>query len=468
MNNDNVFPENFLWGSSISAFQAEGAWDKDGKGLSVPDVISRKNNHLYADTSVASDFYHRYEDDIRLMAEAGLKSFRFSISWTRLYPQGDEALPNEKGLTFYNRLLDTLCRYGIEPIVTLYHFDLPWGLATRNNGWASRSCVDAFLKYARTCFETFGNRVRYWLTINEQNLLVRKDKMLFPCGEDGGSHERVRHQINHHMFLANALAIKLCRELLTQAKIGPTIAWLPSYPATAKPQDVLAAQYADNLYNYYMTDVYIKGDYPACYLKFLEEKGWLPEITDEDRTVLRNARPDFLAFNYYVTFCAEMCPADAHEDYTSILKLSVPGRFRYVDNPFLTATEYGWQIDPMGFRKSLMDLYTRYGLPLMITENGIGTHDELTGDGHVHDTYRIEYLRGHLSEMKKAIAEGVEVISYNCWTFIDVVSSGNGFDKRYGLIYIDRTEQDPKALRRIRKDSFYFYQGVISANGANL
>lgn len=464
----NKIPQNFLWGSSISAFQAEGAWDINGKGPSVPDVLSQKNSKEYADTTVASDFYHHFVDDINLMAEAGLRSFRFSINWTRIYPNGDDKQPCREGIKFYHKMLDALIKNGIEPIATLYHFDLPWGLMEKYRGWESRECIEDYLRFARTCFDEFGGKIKFWLTINEQNLLIRKDKMMFPLGISDEIKEKARHQINHHMFLANARAIKLCRALLPHTQIGPTIAWLPSYPASPRPEDVIAAQYADNLYNFYMTDIYNNGMYPTYYTAYLEEKGWLPDISEEDKSTLRDAKPDFLAFNYYVTFCAEMCPEDEESDYVSILKLSIPGKFRYVKNPWLDATEYGWQIDPVGFRKSMVDLYSRYGLPLMITENGIGTHDEISEDNTVHDDYRINYLRTHLAEMKKAIAEGVNILSYNCWTFIDVVSSGNGFSKRYGLVYIDRSELEARELRRVKKDSFYFYQEVIKSNGANL
>lgn len=463
------FDKNFLWGASTSAFQVEGAYDVDGKGLSVADVASFKHSEQYADTKVASDFYHHMEEDVALMAELGLKSYRFSINWTRIFPNGDETSPNEKGIEFYHSLFKELDKYGIEPIVTLYHFDLPYGLIEKYGGWSSRTCIEDFVKYAKVCFEEFGQYVTYWLTINEQNLMVRKDKLMFIQANNELEKERIRHQMNHHMFLANAKVINLCHELCPNAQIGPTIAYLPAYPATSAPEDVYAALDSDNLYNNYMLDIYTSGIYPVYYTNFLEENNWLPEITEEDTTILKAGKPDFLGFNYYVTFAASYCSKDEpNADFTSILDLVVPGHFKYVPNTYLEATEYRWQIDPIGFRKSLMDLYQRYRLPLMITENGIGTHDEVSEDGKVHDDYRINYLRNHLSEMKKAVIDGVEVISYNTWTLIDVVSSSNGFSKRYGLIYVDRTEQDPKDLQRIKKDSFDFYQKVIATNGEEL
>ena len=462
-----MFPENFLWGASTSAFQVEGGVNEGGKGISVADVLSKTHSTDYADSSIAADFYHRYKEDIALMAELRLKSYRFSINWTRIYPMGDEDTPNAEGIAFYNRVFDELERYGIEPIVTLYHFDLPQHLEETHGGWRSRTTIDCYVRYARTCFEEFGSRVTYWQTINEQNLMIRKH---MPIDEpDLTKRERIRHQINHNMFLAGARVIALCHEMLPKAKIGPTFAYLPSYPATCKPEDVIASQDADNLYNYYLTDIHVFGEYPAYYVNWLNEHGWMPDFEPGDEEILRAGKPDYIGFNYYLTYAAEWAPEDAKEEYLSILHLSVPGRFRYVDNPYLVSTEYGWAIDPVGFRRSLRELWQRYRLPLMITENGMGVREELSDDGHVHDSYRIDYLREHIREMGKAVSiDGIPVISYNAWTFIDVVSSSDGFSKRYGFVFVDRTEKDEKELARIPKDSFYWYQRVIQTNGLDL
>lgn len=463
------FPKNFLWGASTSAFQVEGGYNENGKGLSVADVASFKHSHVFADTKVAADHYHRYQEDIALMAEMGLKSYRFSINWTRILPNGDDEAPNQGGIDFYNAIFDELDKYGIEPIVTLYHFDMPQHLIEKYGGWASREAIDDYVHYAEVCFKAFGKRAVYWLTINEQNLMARKDKLLGLENVDPALREKMRHQMNHHMFLAGAKTVKLFRECCPNGKIGPTFAYLPSYPATCKPEDMIAALEADNLYNYYLTDIHVFGEYPVYYLNYLNEHGWTPDFAPEDAEILANACPDFIGFNYYLTYAAEYYPADAeHADYNSILHLAVPGHFRYVDNPYLEATEYGWQIDPSGFRRSLMELHQRYHLPLMVTENGMGTHDQLTEDGCVHDDYRIEYLKNHIAEMKKAVIDGVQLISYNTWTFIDVVSSSDGFQKRYGLVYIDREELDEKNLARIKKDSFHYYQKVIRTNGEDL
>lgn len=463
------FPSDFLWGASTSAFQVEGGYNEGGKGLSTADTASFKHADIYADTKVASDFYHRYREDIALMAELGLKAYRFSINWTRIYPNGDEDEPNREGILFYQNVLTELEQYGIEPIVTLYHFDMPQHLIDLYGGWASRECVKDYIKYARTCFEEFGGRVRYWLTINEQNLMVRKDKLMCIKETDPEKKEKIRHQMNHHMFLAGASVIKLCHEMCPGAQIGPTFAYLPSYPATCRPEDMIAAMDADNLFNYYLTDIHVFGKYPQYYLNYLDEHGWLPEFQEGDDEILSGAKPDFIGFNYYLTFAAEVYPAESQEaDYLSILDLKVPGHFHYVKNPYLEATEYGWQIDPVGLRRGLMELHQRYHLPVMITENGMGTHDCLEEDGSIHDGYRIEYLKSHIKEMKKAVYDGVQLIAYNTWTFMDVVSSSDGFRKRYGLVYIDRDELDERDLRRIKKDSFYYYQTVIKTNGAEL
>lgn len=461
------FPEDFLWGASTSAFQVEGACEEDGKGLSTADVASFRNSDTYADTRIAADYYHRYKEDIAMMAELGLKCYRFSINWTRIMPDGDDEKPNQAGIDFYHRVFDELDRYGIEPVVTLYHFDMPQHLVDKYDGWASRECINDYVRYAEICFKEFGARAKYWLTINEQNLMARKDKLLGLEKFDESIREKMRHQMNHHMFLAGALTVKKFRELCPEGKIGPTFAYLPSYPATCRPEDMMAALEADNFYNYYLTDIHVFGKYPVYYLNYLSEHDWVPEFLPEDEEMLANACPDFIGFNYYLTYAAEYYPAAAeHADYNSILHLAVPGHFRYVDNPYLEATEYGWQIDPSGFRRALMELYQRYHLPLMVTENGMGTHDVLDADGHIHDDYRIEYLKNHIEEMRKAVCDGVELIGYNTWTFIDVVSSSDGFSKRYGLVYVDREEQDPKNLERIRKDSFFWYQKMIQRNGA--
>lgn len=465
-NSNTSFPKDFLWGAATSAFQVEGGFDEEGKGLSVADVASFINSDKYADTKIASDFYHQYTEDIGLMVELGLKSYRFSIAWTRIFPNGNDAEPNQEGLAFYDRVINLLIENHIEPIVTMYHFDMPQSLIDQYGGWQSRRSVEDFEKYARTLLQHYGDRVKYWLVINEQNLLIRKDKLLgLQHLEHGHNKEKLRHQINHHMFLASAKAVAACRELCPNAKIGPAFAYLPAYPASSRPEDVMAAQDSDRLLNYYLTDTYVNGKYPAYYEHYLAKNNWLPETIEDDQKILQEGKPDFLGFNYYVTFAAEHCSSDTQPDYTSILNPVFPGYFHYIPNQYLEATEYNWQIDPVGFRKSFRELYDRYQLPLMVTENGLGTADVPDEQGKIVDSYRIKYLGEHIKQMELAVAEGIPVIGYHMWALLDIVSSSNGFSKRYGLIYVDRDELDPRELKRIKKESYNWYKGVISTNG---
>ncbi|MCW2473142.1 MULTISPECIES: glycoside hydrolase family 1 protein [unclassified Symbiopectobacterium] len=467
------FPADFLWGAATSAFQVEGGYLEDGKGLSTADTRALLKSHQQADTTVASGHYTHWREDIALMAELGLRSYRFSIAWTRIFPNGDEAEPNQAGIDFYLALIDELRHHHIEPIVTLYHFDFPEGLNKKYGGWLARESIADFEKYARTLFSAFGDRVKYWLTINEQNLMLSVDVLMGLQGLDANEADRRRYQMNHHMFLATAKAIEACHELLPQAKIGPAVSYVPIYPASPRPEDVLAARHNHDLRNHAMLHVHCYGDYPGYYTAFLQQHGWYPQVEDGDFDYLRQHAPDFIAFNYYRTNVASACPADISvQDIERIkdetgdrLASVIPGYYQREKNPYLKATEYGWQIDPIGFRLAFRELHERYRLPLMVTENGLGTRDELTPDGKVHDDYRIAYIRDHIEQMRLAIQDGAQVISYNPWTFIDVLSSSDGFKKRYGFVYIDRGEFDPTPLTRIKKDSFYWYQALIRNNG---
>jgi len=460
------FPKGFLWGAATSAYQVEGGYNEGNKGLSLVDIESFEKSGVMADTKVSSDFYHNYVQDIELMSELGLKSYRFSIAWTRIFPNGDDKEVNQAGIDYYKDIIIRLKEKNIEPIITIFHFDLPIGLVNKYNGWASRKIIDDFTRYAKTLFEHFGENVKYWLIINEQNLMSRKDSHMGIKRLEGQEKEKMRHQMNYHMFLASASVVKLCHEICADAKIGPAFSYFPTYAASNKPEDVLAAREAENYFDHYLIDTYVFGSYPKYYVNYLEEHGWMPKTEKEDDEILKGSQPDFLGFNYYLTFCAEYCKENVKDtEYNAINKLVVPGHFRNVDNENLVATEYGWPIDPIGFRKALHTLYDCYRLPLMITENGFGGIDVLEEDG-VHDQYRIDYLKKHIKEMKKAIIDGVPVISYNVWTLMDVLSTREGFNKRYGLIYINRGETDIKDLRRIKKDSFYWYKNVIKSNGS--
>lgn len=462
------FDETFLWGASSSAFQVEGANQEDGKGLSVADINAQKRAHLQADTTVAADFYHKWKDDIALMAELGLRAYRFSIAWTRIIPDGDGDI-NPAGIDFYNNVINELRAHNIEPIVTLYHFDLPYALVEKYNGWADRRSVAAFERYARSCFEAFGDRVKYWLTINEQNLMVRVDERVNISAPDLLEADRLRAQMDYHMFLAAAAATRALHEMYPSSKIGPAISSTCTYPLTNKPEDVWAARMNDYLKTTYTLDMYYYGSYTGLYMRYLDERGIVPNMEPGDAELLAKGRFDYLGVNYYRTLCASYLPADKdHPVGERIYRgnevdFDQYGWCRDEKNGHLQASQYGAQIDPMGLRIVLNDYYSRYHVPLIICENGLGTPDVLEVDGTVHDPYRIDYLRGHVQAAADARADGVELFGYCPWSFTDLLSSHQGFKKRYGFVYVDRDEFDARACTRYKKDSFYWYQELIKS-----
>lgn len=469
--NVSPFSKNFLWGSASSAFQIEGAWNEDGKGVSCADVNAFKKSNEQADTKVASDHYHKWEQDIEIMKELGLKSYRFSIAWTRILPSGNGEI-NEKGLEFYNKLINKLIEYNIEPIVTLYHFDFPQALVDQYDGWKSRKAIDDFDNYSRILFKNFGDRVKLWIIINEQNLMLDVDTHLGFEESDPCKADKIRHQINHHMFLAHAKIVKSCHELVEGGKIGPSVAAQTTYPASKRPEDVLAAKDHENIRANYMLDVHYYGEYPRYYWNYLVDRDMEPIIEDGDIELLKSSRMDFIALNYYGSGCVEYQPdTEEHPLGTKtglFFKPTIYGAYNPVDNEYLPRTKWGWVIDPIGLRICLNNYHSRYHLPLLITENGMSAEDVLEADGKIHDEYRIEYIREHIKQIKLAIEDGVEMIGYCVWTIMDVLSSKNGFGKRYGLIYVDRDEFDEKDLARIPKDSFYWYKKVIASKGEEL
>lgn len=468
-----AFPEGFLWGASSSAFQVEGGWDEDGKGLTVADVNSFKRSARQADTKVASDFYHRWREDIELMAELGLRAYRFSVSWARVVPDGDGAI-NERGLAFYDKVIDCLLAHGIQPLVTLYHFDLPYALVEKYGGWADRRCALAFERYCRVCFERFGDRVKYWQTINEQNLMVRVDERMNISTDDPLEADRLRAQMDYHMFLGNALATVACHELVPGGKVGPAVSSTCTYPLTNRPEDVWAARMNDYLKTGYALDMYQTGRYSGIYRRYLDERGIAPVAFRDDEQLLAQGTMDYLALNYYRTLCASALPAsEGHPAGSRVFRgnevdFDQYGWCRDERNENLEASEYGAQIDPTGLRIVLNDYWRQCRVPLIITENGLGTPDVLEEDGSVHDPYRIDYLRRHIAACRDAIDDGVELIGYSPWSFTDLLSSHQGFRKRYGFVYIDRDEHELRDLRRIPKDSYYWYRGVIASNGTDL
>lgn len=453
-----AFKKDFLWSASTSAYQVEGAYDEDGKGLSVQDV--KKIIPGTPDFKVCSDHYHRYKEDIKLLSELGLKAYRFSIAWTRIIPDGKGEI-NKKGIEFYSNLIDELIKYGIEPIITMYHFDLPYEL-DKIGGWENREVVDYFEKFAKVLFENYGDRVKYWLTINEQNMMIIHSSFI-----DGGEANKNLYTKNHHMLLAQAKAMVLCHKILPNAKIGPAPNIAVVYAKTDNPQDVLAAQYCNVLRNWIYLDAAVYGRYNHMFLNYAKDKGYNIDIHEGDMEILASAKPDFIAFNYYNTFTVE----SPFKETSNLDKLDTvlieEGYYKSSVNEHLKFTEFGWQVDPQGFEITLNEIYSRYNLPLLITENGLGAYDKLE-DGKVHDNYRIEYLRDHIESMKRAVEAGVDVFGYSPWSAIDLISTHQGFEKRYGFVYVNRDNFDLKDLARYKKDSFYWYNEVISSNGEKL
>lgn len=458
------FPNEFLWGSSISAFQAEGARLEDGRGLSVADLRSDEGRIRLdiADSSVAVDFYHKYKDDIKLMKECGLKSFRFSISWSRIFPQGNGSV-NQKGVDYYNDLIDELILNDIAPIVTLMHFDLPQSLIEQYQGFLSRKCISDFVDYAKFCFEQFGDRVRYWLTINEQDVLTGIPFF------NGLASKKESAQADHHMNIANALVMKLYHNMGLNGKIGPCLSYPTRYPASLDPADQFLAMHLDDLSIFSRVDILMYGEYPKYFLNDLKNKDFMFTIEEGDEELLKGANPDFLAVNWYTSeVVGQYVDEESFGNYKGPdiprKNRSEKGIAQYYKNPFTKYGSYEWNIDGVGLRYALRKIYSRYHLPLMITENGYSAKEEVK-DGHVHDDERIEYLSDMITNMSLAIEDGVELFSYNPWSFIDILSSSQGMDKRYGLVFVDRTNHDSKNLQRIKKDSFYWYQQCIQNNG---
>ncbi|WP_413739164.1 glycoside hydrolase family 1 protein [Sodalis sp. RH21] len=465
------FPQGFLWGASTSAYQVEGAWNEDGKGPSVIDRATFPPE--LSDFTVTSDHYHRFAGDIALLAELGLKTYRFSIAWSRLFPAGDGEL-NPQGAAFYRRLIDEICRHGMEPLVTLYHFDLPWALQEQG-GWSNPQTIAAFEHFARTAFELYGDRVNYWLTINEQNMMILKGDVIGTLPPGAANPQKMLYQQNHHMMLAQARAMIACHELLPQAKIGPAPNISCIYPASSHPDDAIAANNYSSIRNWLYLDLACHGRYNAVAWSFMAEKGYLPQINDGDMDVLKQGRPDFIAFNYYASATVAADRSQDHnpgEQRREVEDQQLPGVDKSVyigfDNPHLEHNEFGWYIDPVGFRVTCREIYERYHLPLIITENGLGAFDKLEAGNKVYDDYRIRYLSTHIRQLQLAITDGVELFGYCPWSAIDLVSTHQGIGKRYGFIYVNRDEHDLKDLARYRKKSFFWYQRVINSNGQQL
>ncbi|WP_370831200.1 glycoside hydrolase family 1 protein [Clostridium sp.] len=462
------FPKDFLWGASTSAYQVEGAWNEDGKGLSVIDMLNHPDDT--SDFKVASDHYHRYKEDVKLFAEMGLKAYRFSIAWTRIIPNGVGEV-NKKGIEFYNNLIDELNKYNIEAIVTMYHFDLPYELE-KQGGWSNRDTIDAFVEYAKVLFENFGHKVKYWLTINEQNTMILHPGAIgIPKGGKLPSKKEL-YQQNHNMLVAQAKVMNLCHEMFTNAKIGPALNITTMYGETCNPNDAIAAHNWETLRGWSFLDLAVYGRYNRLFWSYLEDRELTPVILEGDMDILKSGNPDFIAMNYYSTATIAESKGDSSDVSPRAgdqqIMLGEPGVYRAAENPYVDKSKYGWVVDPVGLRMTLRKVSERYNLPILITENGYGDKDILEENDVINDDDRIDFIRNHLEQLQLAIADGVEMLGYCPWSAIDVVSTHQGYGKRYGFIYVNRGEFDLKDLRRIKKKSFYWYKNVIESNGKNL
>jgi 6-phospho-beta-glucosidase len=475
------FPKNFLWGGAIAAHQAEGAYLEDGKGVSTCDVIhggkgriseilnakairaNVENPQGYFPEHTAIDFYHRYREDIALFAEMGFKTFRISISWARIFPNGDDAAPNEAGLAYYDALFDECLKHGIEPLVTLSHWEMAVNLTKKYNGWASREVIPLFERYVRTVFARYRGKVKYWLTFNEINITFHLpflgSGMII---DDPARKEALCYQACHNQLVASALAVKACREMIQGAKIGSMVASQIAYPYSCRPEDTWEKIELERK-NYCLTDVQARGYYPSWLKNYFAEKNIKLDIGPDDERILRENTVDFVSFSYYSTSAVATDPAvEGNKGDGNV--------FGGVKNPYLKSSEWGWQIDPMGLRVALNFLYDRYQKPLFIVENGLGAKDVVEADGGINDEYRIEYLREHIKAMKTAIEiDGVELWGFTTWGCIDIVSASTGeMSKRYGFIHVDKDDNGGGTLKRSRKKSFFWYRDVIAGNGENL
>ena len=470
----NKLPNDFLWGGAFAAHQFEGGWNAGGKGPSVVDVMTagahgvpRKiTETIMEDTFYpnheAIDFYGRYKEDIALLAGMGLKCLRTSIAWTRIFPNGDELEPNEEGLKFYDNVFDELLKYGIEPVITLSHFELPLHLAREYGGFRSRKLVDFFERFAEVCFKRYKNKVKYWMTFNEINMILHLPFMGAGVRfEEGDNELQIKYQSAHHELIASALATKMAHEIIPGAMIGCMLAAGATYAYSCNPEDVQKAMDKERE-NLFFIDVQSRGEYPGYAKRFLRENGIELVFGEKDEEILKSNTVDFIGFSYYSSRCASVDP--------EIINGKTSGNaFKTVKNPYLKASEWGWQIDPLGLRITSNQLYDRYQKPLFIVENGLGAIDTPEEDGTINDDYRIEYLSKHVKAMKEAIADGVDLIGYTPWGCIDLVSASTGeMKKRYGFIYVDKDNEGNGTLNRSKKKSFYWYKKVIETNGEEL
>lgn len=478
------FPKEFLWGGATAANQFEGAYNEGGKGLSTADMVkfvpkeergegfsldvTRKEIEAILAGKVDAvfpkrfgvDFYHHYKEDIALLAEMGFKVFRLSINWARIFPNGDDTEPNEEGLAFYDSVFDECLKYGIEPLVTLSHYETPLNLTLKYNGWADRRVIDFFVNYAETVFTRYQNKVKYWLTFNEINIITLSPYTGGGVLVDNAENRlELSYQAGHHQFVASALATKIGHEINPAFQIGCMLARMTTYPETNNPKDVLKAQEQNQL-NLFFTDVQARGEYPAYMNRYFLENEINIQKERGDDEILKAYPVDFISFSYYMSSTVSSNPSNDQ----------VGGNFMGgIKNSYLETSDWGWQIDPIGLRWTLKDFYDRYQLPLFIVENGLGAYDTVEEDGSIHDDYRIDYLQKHIEQMREAVMDGVDLMGYTSWGAIDLVSASTSeMSKRYGYVYVDQDDQGNGTLDRSRKDSFYWYKKVIGTNGTDL
>ena len=477
-----VFPENFLWGGATAANQLEGAYLADGKGLSVADAMPGgkirfevlgspefdwtidEEKYVYPNHKGIS-YYEHFKEDIALFAEMGFKCYRFSIAWSRIFPQGDELEPNEAGLKFYDQVIDECLKYGIEPVITISHYEMPLNLAKKYGGWKNRELITFYERYAKVVLTRFHRKVKYWMTFNEINSALH-----FPALSQGmvlsngaGDFKNIA-QAWHNQFVASSLAVKIGHELDPDLKIGCMIIYATTYSLDANPVNQAATMEQNQIFNYYCADVQVRGEYPGYTNRFLNSRGVKFEdldITKEDLDLLKAYPVDYVGFSYYMSSAVTVTGDESDTVAGNLL-----GGVR---NPFLKASEWGWQIDPVGLRIALNELYNRYQKPVFVVENGLGAVDEITAEGQIIDDYRIDYLRAHIEEMAKAIEDGVDLMGYTPWGCIDLVSASTGeMSKRYGFIYVDLDDKIEGSGKRMKKKSFDWYKQVIATNGADL
>ncbi|MGM0904162.1 MAG: glycoside hydrolase family 1 protein [Bacillota bacterium] len=474
------FPEGFLWGGATAANQLEGAYNEGGKGLNLADVLpGGKENRLKLLASTGFDFeidkskytypnhegidfYHRYKEDIALFAEMGFKTFRLSIAWSRIFPNGDELEPNEEGLAFYDRVFDELAKYNIEPLVTIAHYETPLHLIKEYGGWRNRKLVELFERYVTVLFNRYKDKVKYWLTFNEINGATHMP--LLGLGFSPESEEtRLQDSFQglHHQFVASARAVQLGHEMIPGSQIGCMLIYAPVYSFDSNPENVLYAQQEALLFNNFCGDVQVRGEYPSFSERYFRENSININMEDGDLELIKNGTVDFISFSYYMSRTDKKNKTPEEIGQGNLIG--------GVKNPFLKASDWGWEIDPVGLRIALNELYNRYQLPLFVVENGLGAYDKVEEDGSINDDYRINYLREHIRAMGEAVDDGVELMGYTSWGCIDLVSASSGeMSKRYGFIYVDKHDDGSGTLERSRKKSFYWYKNVITTNGKEL